>query len=145
MKSTTEVTREIRRIVQERIDAGVVVRVEWLTTEIMSVKDQIEGEDADFYLACGVEFIKKTVKKVIGDYAPKAQKQGEQLVMDGFEHLQKAYTVTRNNEVTLVPVTQLTNSELEARAQEYDLMAKGCQAHAKEIRAFAMGRAQDAA
>lgn len=144
MKSKTEVTREIRRIVQERIDAGVIVRVEWLTTEIMAMKDKIEGEDADFYIACGVDFIKNTVSRVIGDYAPKP-KQDVQIVMHGFDHLQKAYTVLRDEQVTLVPVTMLSDDELESRAQEYETMAKGCIAHAKEIRAFIMGREQGAA
>lgn len=139
MKSTTEVTREIRRLVQERIEGGVAVRVEWLTTEIMASKDRIEGEDADFYLACGVDFIKKTVARVIGSYAPKPT-QDAQLVMDGFDHLQKAYTVMRGGQVTLVPVTLLTDAELETRAQEYEVMAEGCIAHAAEIRAFVMGR-----
>lgn len=144
MKSTTEVTREIRRIVQEKLDAGVAIRVEWLTTEIISTKDQIEGEDADFYVACGVDFIKKTVSTVIGGYAPKPSTNA-QIVMAGFDHLQKAYTVTRDEQITLVPVTMLTDEELEMRAQEYEAMAKGCLSHAKEIRAFIMGRVQGAA
>lgn len=58
MKSTTEVTREVRRIVQDRINSGAAVRVEWLTTEILAMKDRIEGEDADFYIACGTDFVK---------------------------------------------------------------------------------------
>lgn len=139
MKSTTEVTREIRRIVQERIDSGVAVRVEWLTTEIMAMKNDIEGADSDFYLACGVDFIKKTVSNVIGGYAPKPT-QSEQIILPGFDHLQEAYTVMRDAQITLVPVTMLTDSELELRAQEYEVMAKGCIAHAKEIRAFIMDR-----
>jgi hypothetical protein len=141
MKSTTEVTREIRGIVQDRIDSGVVVRVEWLTTEIMAMKCNIEGDDADFYMACGVDFIKKTVGRVIGGYAPKPEQSG-QIVMDGFDYLQKAYTVMRDEQITLVPVTMLSDDELEMRAQEYEAMAKGCIAHAKEIRTFIMGRAQ---
>lgn len=143
MKSTTEVTREVRRIVQERIDSGIAVRVEWLTTEILAMKDKIEGEDADFYLACGADFIKKTVRRVIGEYDPKPETDA-QIVMDGFDHLQKAYTVSRDDETTLVPVSLLSDMELEARAQEYEAMARGCIAHAKEIRAFILGRADAA-
>lgn len=140
MKSTTEVTREVRRIVQGRIESGVAVRVEWLTTEILSMKDKIDGDDADFYIACGTDFIKQTVKRVIGEYKP-APHTSAQIVMDGFDHLQKAYTVSRDNETTLVPVHMLTDEELEVRALEYEAMAKGCIAHAKEIRAFIMNRA----
>ncbi|MBM1817175.1 hypothetical protein JQW92_18175 [Sulfitobacter pseudonitzschiae] len=143
MKSTTEVTREVRRIVQDRINSGAAVRVEWLTTEILAMKDRIEGEDADFYIACGTDFVKRAVKRVVGEYDPKPE-ANTQIVMDGFDHLQKAYTVSRNSETMLVPVTMLSNAELEVRAQEYEAMAKGCVAHAKEIRAFIMGRADAA-
>ena len=139
MKSTTEVTREIRRIIQDKLDAGLSVRVEWLTTEIIASKDQIDGEDADFYIACGVDFIKNAVKRVIGEFKPKPD-QNAQIIMPGFDHLQKAYTVMRDEQVTLVPVTMLTDPELEARAQEYEAMAAGCTAHADEIRTFIMGR-----
>lgn len=139
MKSTTEVTREIRRIVQERIDANISIRVEWLTTEIVAMKDQIEGSDADFYIACGMDFIKKTVKRVIGEFEPRPE-QNAQIIMTGFDHLQKAYTVTRENQVTLVPVTMLTDDELELRAREYEGMAAGCIAHADEIRTFISSR-----
>ena len=47
MRSKTEVTREIRALVQDRIAAGVIVRVDWFTAEILAMKSRIEGEDAD--------------------------------------------------------------------------------------------------
>lgn len=144
MKSKTEVTREIRRIVQERIDANVAIRVEWLAAEVVAMKDQVEGPDADFYIACGMDFIKSTIKNVVGEYKPKPQ-QNTQIILPGFDHLQKAYTVTRNNEVVLVPVNMLTDAELELRAKEYEAMAVGCIAHADEIRTFIASRDQGAA
>lgn len=144
MKSTTEVTREIRKIVQERIDAGAIVLVEWMTTEILSQKSDIEGDDADFYLACGADFVKKCVKRVVGEFEPKSA-TNETLLFDGFDHLQKAYTVVREEQVVLVPVTLLSDAELEGRALEMEAMAKGCLSHAKEIRAFVMGRDKAAA
>jgi len=143
MKSVTEVTREIRRIVTDKVDAGATIRVEWLTTEIIAQKDAIEGDDVDFYLACGVDFVKRVVKKVIGEYDPQVA-TNEQLVMDGFTQLQKAYTVRRNDEIMLVPIHDVTDAELELRAQEYDAMAKGCIKHAQEIRVYARSRANAA-
>jgi len=142
MRSTTDVTREIRAIIDSRIASGVAVRVEWLTTEILAAKSQIDGEDADFYVACAVDFIKGTVKRCIGAYAPKAGAATDpQIVMDGFDHMQRAYTVPRDGETVLVPVHLLSDEELEARAAEYEAMAIGCVAHAKELRAYRRGRA----
>lgn len=141
MRSTTDVTREIRGMVQERISAGEVIRVDWFTSEILALKSQIEGHDADFYIACGVDFIKDTVKRCIGDYKPKAEAVASaQIVMDGFTHLQKAYTVDREGETVLVPVDLLSDGEIEARASELEEMARGCIAHARELRGYQRAR-----
>jgi hypothetical protein len=140
MRSKTDVTREIRAMVQDRIAAGVIVRVDWFTQEILSLKSRIEGDDADFYIACGADFIRDAVKRCIGDYAPKAMTV-PQLIMDGFEHLQKAYTVNRDGENVLVPVDLLTDEEVEGRAAELEDMARGCIAHARELRGYMRHRA----
>jgi hypothetical protein len=145
MRSKTEVTTEINRIVTDRIDAGETVRVEWLTQEILAIKDKIDGEDADFYVACAADFIKYTVKRVIKKYAPQPEAVTDmQVRMDGFDHMLKAYTVQRDGETVLVPVKQLSDTEIEARAQEYEAMAHGCVAHSRELRAFRRGRARAA-
>jgi hypothetical protein len=140
MRSKTEVTQEIRRLVTDRVDAGSTIRVNWFTQEILTMKSEIEGEDADFYVACAADFIRDTVKRCIGDYQPKATATDAQIVMDGFDHMQKAYTVTRDNEVVLVPVQDLTPDEIEGRAAELEGMARGCIAHARELRAYNQGR-----
>jgi hypothetical protein len=135
MRSKTDVTREIRSLVQDRIAAGVIVRVDWFTAEILAMKCNVSGEDADFYIACGADVIRDTVKRCIGDYQPQAT-TSPQLVMDGFDHLQKAYTVDREGERVLVPVDLLTDQEIEARAAELEEMARGCIAHARELRGY---------
>lgn len=137
MKSTTDVNREIRRIVGERVDAGIVVRVEWLTQEILSMKSDIEGGDADFYLACGVRYIHDAVKNCIGAYKPKPNAApNAQIVMDGFDYMQRAYSILRDDEIVLVPVNQLSDEEIHVRADELEAMARGCVAHAKELRNY---------
>ena len=142
MKSKTDVTSEIRKMVADKIDAGVIVRVEWLTTEILSMKSDISGDDADFYVACGVDFIKDTVKRCVGQYQPRATAAADrQIVMEGFDFMQKAYTLERDGETVLVPVDLLSDDEIEARATEYEAMARGCIAHAKELRAYRRSRA----
>ena len=114
--------------------------MEWLTTEILAMKDRIEGDDADFY-RLRWDYIKDTVKRCIGAYAPKAAAATDaQIVMEGFDYMQKAYTVTRADEVVLVPVHLLSDAEIEARALELEAMAKGCIAHARELRAYVSGR-----
>lgn len=145
MRSKTDVTGEIRKIVSERIEQGVLIRAEWLTTEILAMKSHIEGDDADFYVACAIDFIKDTAKRCIGLYAPKpAVLTDAQIIMPGFEHVQRAYTVEREGEVVLVPVQLLTDAEIQGRASELMAMARGCVAHAKELRGYLRNREQAA-
>ena len=146
MRSKTDVTGEIRKIVTDRLNAGLIIRAEWLTTEILAMKSGIDGEDADFYVACAVDFIRDTAKRCIGDYTPKAQAMADaQIIMPGFDHMQRAYTVEREAETVLVPVQLLTDDEIEGRALELEAMARGCIAHAKELRAYGRNRPSDAA
>ena len=143
MRSRADVTREIRKIVTDRINDGQTIRAEWLTTEILATKSQIEGDDADFYIACAIDFIKDTAKGCIGLYATKSAVVSDaQIIMPGFDHMQRAYTVSRDGEIILVPVHLLSDEEIEARAIELEAMARGCIAHAKELRAYGRGRVE---
>lgn len=138
--SDTSITSEVRKFIADKIARGETIVVEWLTHEIVNGKDSIEGEDAPFFRVCAYKHVKNVVKGCIGKYDVKPATDS-QLTLDGFEHLQVAYTVIRDDQVTLVPVGQLTDIELLGRADEYELMAKGCRAHAREIRSYTSARA----
>lgn len=133
---------EVREFVSEKVAAGVIVRVDWLTAEYIGSKSRIDGDDYPFYHACAQAHINEVVRRVVGKYDSKPKAENDaQLVLPGFEHLQRAYTITREGVVVLVPVDKLTDDELLQRAAEYDLMAKGCRNHAREIRQFVTSRA----
>ena len=142
MTKTESVYREVAEFVRKKTDDGAIVQVDWLATEFLGRKDQIDWDDAPFYTVCAHHHIREIAKQCIGKYKPKPQTDN-QIVLLGFEHLQKAYPVERSGERLLVPVHLLTDDELEARALEYEDMAKGCIAHAKEIRSFVRHRASD--
>ncbi|QDP58786.1 MAG: hypothetical protein GOVbin1573_73 [Prokaryotic dsDNA virus sp.] len=129
------ITAEVRAFIEDKLANGEIIRVEWVKHEFVMRHDHIEGEDADFYRICAYEHVGRVVKKVIGLYQPKPAGD-EQLVLDGFDHLQRAYPVLRDGDRVLVPTDQLTDDELRDRAAEYDAMAEGCRLHAQEIRAF---------
>jgi len=138
---TPNITAEVRKLIADKTAAGEQTKVPWLTQEVLDRHSDIEGEDAPFYLICARAHIKDIVRACIAKYDTKEATNDKQLVLAGFEHLQIAYTVDRQGEVTLVPVDQLTNAELLARAEEYDGMAKSCRAHAREIRKYVEVRA----
>lgn len=137
------VTAEIRKFISDKIAAGETVVVEWLTQEVVSAKAAIEGDDLPFYRVCAYAHVKDIVKRCVGKYDARPE-TNRQIVLPGFDHLQEAYTVRRNDEIVLVPISQLSDSELLDRAAEYDDMAKGCHKHALEIRGFVRAREYEA-
>jgi hypothetical protein len=131
----TSIYGEVRKIISDKVAEGKVVVVDWLTHEIISAKAAIEGADVEFYRVCAFTHVKDVVKRCVGKYGAKPDTDA-QLVLSGFEHLQVAYSVMRDNEIVLVPVDLLSDEEIDDRAAEYDRMAKGCIAHARELRSF---------
>lgn len=126
----------IANLVSDKINEGQVVNMQWATKEIIDTYSDIEGNDVDFYLITARYYVGDLVKRCIKKYEPSADHPNEQLVMDGFEHLQKAYPVDRGEGREIVPVSQLSDAELEDRAADYEKMAAGCKKHALEIRQY---------
>ncbi len=134
---------EIRAVIDEKISAGVAIRADWVAVGILGTKDKIEGDDAEFYRVCAYNEIRRIAKEVIGKWKA-TDETPAQLVLPGFTHLCKAYPMERDGEVVLVPVDQCSVAELLARAEQLDDMAVGCRAHASEIRAYVMAKAEAA-
>ena len=136
---------EIRKHVANLVDAGAVTPVDWIAKDFLDKRSDISGGDAAMYRVCTKAHIQRIVKKVVGKYDVEARAtQDAQILLEGFEQLQRAYTVTRDEKVVLVPVYKLTDAEILTRADEYDRMAKGCRRHARELRDFVSNRTSDA-
>jgi len=136
---------EVRKLITDYVDRGEVQDVQFYVNTIMARHTAIEGADTDFYVICTRQRIKEVVTATISRFNPKKQPVEQQLVLDGFEYLQVAYTFERGGKTMLVPLDQCTDIELAARAREYDDMANGCRAHAREIREYLNTRSQGAA
>lgn len=136
---------EVRKLITDCVARGEARSKASYVNTIMSEHDAISGDDADFYLICTRHRINDIVSATIGKFTPKTQTADTQLVLDGFEHLQVAYTFERNGEVYLVPIDQCSELELATRAREYEEMAEGCRAHAREIREYNATRKPQAA
>lgn len=137
----SDVSKEVRKIIADKIASGETIVVDWLAHEIVAGKSAIDGDDAPFYRVCAYTHVRDVVKRCVGKYDVKPTTD-EQLILAGFEHLQVAYSVCRGDQTVLVPVDQLSDRELLDRAAEYELMARGCRAHAAEIRSYVQARPQ---
>ena len=134
---------EIRKFISDKIGNGDEIVVQWLITEIIAKKSEIEGNDLPFYMTCTRQTVSEMVKGCVQKYN-KADNKDSQIVLPGFEHLQVAYPVEREGKQVLVPVNNLSDAELEQRAKEYDTMARSCRLHAREIRDYLKARREAA-
>lgn len=137
------VRSDIRALIDEKLSAGVAVRADWVAVGILEIRNKISGEDEPFYRVCAYHEVRRLAKEVIGKFRV-SDETPEQLVLPGFKHLCKAYPMERDEEVVLVPVDQCSTAELLLRAEQLDGMADGCRAHAGEIRAYVMAKAEAA-
>jgi len=142
MENLKQIKDEIRKMVQDTVDSGVIGHVQFFTAKIMTDRADIKGQDADFYTICARETIVEMVKSAVKKYE---KLEAETPILDGFEHLRTAYPVHRGGDHLLVPVHLCTDEELEARAAEYEVAARGMRKHAKEIRAYIQERKTQAA
>jgi hypothetical protein len=129
---STSITSEVRKLIAYKIANKEPVVIAWLTSEIVSRKSEIEGSDVEFYRVCAFKNVRDIIKSCVSKVDTNS--------VAGFDHLQAAYTVYRVGETILVPVDMLSDHELLSRAVEYDMMAKGCQKHALEIREYIKAR-----
>ena len=115
-----------------------------MAAEILNIKCNIDGEDAPFYRVCTYKEVVRLAKRAIGKYDAE-DTTAEQLVLPGFKHLCRAYPLERDGLVALVPVNVCTDDELLMRAAQLEEMAKGCTAHALEIREYVLARGAEQA
>lgn len=141
MLNEESIYSEVRKFVSDLVDSGAETPVEWITTSFLNSRGQIGGEGAALYRYCTRAHMNRVVKRVVGKYDVEARAlQDAQIVLEGFEHLQRAYTLPRDAKIVLVPIHKCQDNELLARADEYEKQAKGCRLHARELRSFVNAR-----
>jgi hypothetical protein len=147
-----DLTHEISSIIQTALDSGVVKPAPFIHADIMRqhVLPKFERKDRlqrDFYVYCASAYVRNEVHKVLKRFK-QAEPLDATLTLPGFKFLQKGYLVKRQHRVrrgrkmvyviqeTLVPITLLTDEEIENKAFEYETMADGCRKHAAELRRY---------
>jgi hypothetical protein len=132
--NVTDIEREVRAIIRERIDKGRNTAASWLTQAVVRNHTQISGEDEAWYQVCAYEHIRTVVRKCVQRYkeSPVAE-DNPQMTLEGFEHLQKAYLVERKGKQVVVPIHKLLVEEIDSKIDELRKMGTGCFAHADEL------------
>lgn len=141
MLNDDSIYADVRRFVSDLVDSGAETPIDWITSSFLNSRGQIAGDGEALYRYCTRAHVNRIVKRVVGKYGVEARAiQDQQIVLEGFEHLQRAYTVSRDEKIILVPVNKCTDNELLLRAEDYEKQARGCRLHARELRSFVKAR-----
>lgn len=129
----------LRRLVDETIDAilllGQPITKTWAVHAVRKHMQRPTGDSAWYWLECEALAVDALVAAAIrarrdieaGAEAP------EQIVMPGYERLQKFYSVMREGEQTLVPIDQLSELEVESKKAEFQRNIRGLSIHLDEF------------
>src|SRR5262245_25447142 len=105
LMSEADLIQEIESIIESKQCA---IRTAWLANVVMSRHPNIDGTDRDFYILCGWAHVKTAIRQVVSKYKRSAEEEPDrQLVMPGFERLQRRYHCERDNESYLVPIEEM--------------------------------------
>jgi len=99
-----------------------------------------QHDSADFWMHCGYDTCRKLTTKCINKRAGVGEEIRGQMTLPGHNHLQAYYIVPRDGVEVGVPLSQLSDDEIELKALSYESMATGCIEHADELRRYAKGR-----
>jgi hypothetical protein len=134
MYSFTDLQREIGAKIESLVEQhGSELHPDWITHAILSDHPDVQGVDADFYTCCSRVSIRKEVREQINKIDSPDSKTNKQLSLDGFEHLQQFYVVRRDNEQVAVRIDNLTDTEIDLKAREYDSMGRTLLQHSDEL------------
>ena len=139
-----ELAVDIRVIFEDLDSKGQAWHSGWIAKAIMADKQpalDLDHPSADFWTYCAHQFVKNAVRQA-GNDLNEDETHNAQLVLPGFErvHLQARYSVTRDGDEVFVAVMDLTDDEIEERAQFYERQSKTMLAHADELRRFMLWR-----
>lgn len=141
MYSRRELSIEIRALIEALDKANVsVINPDWLTNEIMSRHQAISGDDAEFYTCLARQEVRNEVRRQFGKrYKDDGQnlEADSQLIMPGFEHLQKRYLIKQNGEMVAIRLPDMTYVQVMSKVREYRRLGDGNHKHGDELERYA--------
>ncbi|WP_233872391.1 hypothetical protein [Paraburkholderia adhaesiva] len=131
MYSRIDLSAEISKVIAETTGRK---HPDWITEAVMRMHKPPEGSDADFYRFGARAYVREAVAaqlrrvKLSADVVPDSQ-----LVLEGFERLQKEYLVEEDGAKVSIPIEEMTDAQLMDKHAELRAMGAGCYLHADEI------------
>jgi len=137
MYSLSTLNQEIQTVIEE-MESHSRLHPDWITQAVIARHPDVDGNDSDFYQCCTRSGVRDAVRKRLNRYKADPNDQTDaQIVMEGFDRLQKRYLIKENGEQVAVRIECLTRQQILAKALEQERMGYGCFQHAEELRRYA--------
>lgn len=145
MYRRTDIRSDIARVLgQHEENDAQVIDPDVVTEMVLSGWGNIEGDHADAFLCAANLYVRNEVRQQMNRYKLKEEEEPDsQLVLEGFERLQKWYLVEQHGKPRAITVEAMTDDQLYEKAQELKRMGDGCYQHAAEIYRFVEQREKE--
>lgn len=150
--SPSDLYLEVMQIITERSVDGAIINRGWLVAAVLKkhpIKRPSKKEPDEFSVCCRQLAVSAAVDKALARL--KREDDGEvdpDTVgfdlprLPGFKHLRQIYPVKRDGQIFLVPIDQLTDEEMNAKADTYDKASESYAEHAQELRRYRLRRSR---
>ena len=134
MYTMADLTREIAQELESLTSQRATLNRDWVVQAILSKHNDVAGEDEDFYRCASRKTVESAVRQQINRFDLRAEvTPDKQLVLEGFERLQRYYAFEDRGVQIAIPVEDMTDAQLGAKQAELIAMGAGCYQHADEI------------
>ena len=134
-----QMRQEVRAIIITAVESGRVVDPAWVCQYLVAQHADIAGPDVEWYRIHAYENLRQIIGRVVREFHLNPEDHLEpdpQMILPGFEHVQKAYAIQRDGRNMIIPIEQLSDEEILAKCDELRRMAKGCYQHADELERY---------
>lgn len=138
MSYTETLRSEINAKIDELDRTGQEWSPQWIAHTVCAAHDDglAQNEHAEFWKYGGYKTCREETRRCINRRAGDEESAELQMVFEGFEHLQRYYVVERKGDSVGIPVEQLSDEELQAKAALHRSFGAAHFAHADEIDRF---------
>ena len=134
MFTRSDLTTEISCVILDLDERSQKKHPDWITETIMQMHQPPGGNDAEFYSFNTRANVREAVAAQLRRAKLKADIASDsQLVLEGFERLQKEYLIDEDGAQVSVPVEKMSDAQLMEKWHELRAMGDGCYLHANEI------------
>jgi hypothetical protein len=144
--SPSDLYSEVRQIIADRSVDGTIINRGWLVAAILKkhpIKRPSEKQPDDFSICCRQLAVSAAVDKALArlKHEDEGGADPDTIEFDlprkpGFRHLRQIYPLRRDGQIFLVPIDQMTDEEMNAKAATYDKASESYAEHAEELRRY---------